>query len=140
MGERLSGIPFLLLWFVSGAVIFAIIIATIIYSEFISKIPSTELNLEVLDVLASIILPITFLIFIEVSKDRSWRKMRYNKIMSVAILICIFIALYFTFGAGSISIINSSQNIYVTIHLMYAAIAISLITLVALITIYVYIY
>ena len=140
MEGKFWGIPALALWIGAASTSTAIIALVYVYLSVITKISPSELNSEVLGVLASIILPVTFLIFIDITKDKSWRKLRGNKVISVGVAILLFLAIYFMFGAGSISILNSPINIKSVIPLMFASIGICVIILIFLISIYIYIY
>lgn len=130
-------------WLLGGIaieLIIGIVIIAFVYSTYVESISTSELNLEVLAILSSILIPITFLIFIEITRDESWRNFKYNKRISVVIVLLLFAALYLVFTATSIGIINKTTNITNAVKLLYYSLSLCAIILTTLLTIYVYIY
>lgn len=140
MKEELTKTTKLLLGMITVVVIIAIVILASIYYTFIPYIPPTELNLEALAILSGIFIPITFLIFVDITRDESWRNLEHYKFISIIILLSLFAALFSLFGAASIGIINTQTSIQNAISLLYISMSLCAIILIAILTIYVYIY
>ena len=122
---------------VAIAVILAIIVLTSVYDINLSKITSTESNIEVLATLASIFVSITILIFVDIIRSEPWKKFKYNKITSIFIFLALIVAVYLLFGAGSTGIISSTSSMQSTILFMYNSISLCAVILIVLLLIYV---
>lgn len=121
-------------------VILYIIWVTYFYSTNISEITSTESNIEVLATLASIFVSITILVFVDIIRSESWKKLKWNKPISKIMVLLLILAIYLLFGAGSTGIISSTLGMQSTITLMYISISMCAVILTILLSIFVYSY
>ena len=121
-------------------VILYIIWVTYFYSTNISKITSTESNIEVLATLASIFVSITILVFVDIIRSESWKKLKWNKPISKSIALLLILTIYLLFGAGSTGIISSNSGMQSTITFIYISISMCAVILTILLSIFVYSY
>ena len=121
-------------------VILYIIGITYFYSTNISQITSTESNIEVLATLASIFVSITILVFVDIIRSESWKKLKWNKPISKIMVLLLILAVYLLFGAGSTDIISSNSGMQSTITFIYISISMCVVILTILLYIFVYSY
>ena len=117
-----------------------IILITYFYSTNISEIASTESNIEVLATLASIFVSITILVFVDIIRSESWKKLKWNKPISKSIALLLILTIYLLFGAGSTGIISSNSGMQSTITFIYISISMCAVILTILLSIFVYSY
>ena len=128
-------IPNFVLQVVATAIIISVGAGSLIYSIVISKITSAGLDLQTLTIFGSILIPLTFLVFVDIIKSESWKEFKFNKIVSIIGGIFLLLALDLLFIGASLSIINAQQSV----SFLYVAISISVVILVGLLPIYIYV-
>jgi hypothetical protein len=109
-----------------------------IYLTKASGINSSESFFEALSIIAGIIIPLIFLILIDLIKNPSLKCILYNKLILAVISSLILLSLYFVLGA--ISINTFTQNISQAIYLMYGSVVLDAVILTFLLYLHLQIY
>ncbi|MCL5433960.1 MAG: hypothetical protein M1538_03215 [Candidatus Marsarchaeota archaeon] len=127
-------IPEYVFLLIAIAIIIACVISGNAYIDGITKITSSGSDLQTLAIFSSIFVPLTFLVFFDVTRQDSWKAFKHSKQALIFLGIFLMFGLYLTFAGASLSIVNAQQSVL----MIYLALTISTLILFTLLAIYIF--